>query len=451
MKKWLLICLLAIALFFAHGYINSDSIAFTGDVTITFDYQDDKGTITCFSANSSLQLAVPEREDYIFDGWYTDINGMGEKLTEEDLNQIAKKTGDDLIVHANWLSPSEGLSFTQVQGGYAVGLGTCKDTVIVIPDTYQGLPVITTVRLGFVSSNIQKVYLSANTISVGQQSFIDCQSLTEVYMPDTVYKFELCAFMYCSSLNYISNLENVKYLDTSALALTGLEHIVLTNLEGLGIDAFGFNDKLKTVSIEGTLTEIPERTFMACPNLTEVRLPPTIEKIDYIAFYGCTSLQKVNLSESLKYIGESAFQFCNKLTITLPKSVEHIDAYAFASSGFSGNLVLDNISYLGEGAFARSKIQSVKITSNNLTRIHMAAFAYCATLKTVELPKSLVRLGSYAFIECTGLTEITIPESVEILGDYAFYQCTNLTKVVMSDKLTNIGENTFTGCTNLKK
>ena len=79
---------------------------------------------------------------------------------------------------------SEGLKFTLNNDGlsYSVtGIGTCTDTDVVIPDTYEGLPVT----------------------SIGNGAFTQCTSLTNVVIPDSVTNIDRWAFSYCTNLESI--------------------------------------------------------------------------------------------------------------------------------------------------------------------------------------------------------------------------------------------------------
>lgn len=60
---------------------------------------------------------------------------------------------------------STGLDFKKVDGGYAViGIGSCKDTKIIIPEAYESEPVV----------------------KIGENAFYRCKDLTEITIPNTV-------------------------------------------------------------------------------------------------------------------------------------------------------------------------------------------------------------------------------------------------------------------------
>lgn len=65
--------------------------------------------------------------------------------------------------------------------------------------------------------------------------------------------------------------------------------------------------------------------------IEEVYIPPTVEVIDRSAFFLCDCLCAVEFSEGLRVIGNGAFSKCDDtlFSVTLPKSLERIDDWAF--------------------------------------------------------------------------------------------------------------------------
>jgi hypothetical protein len=145
---------------------------------------------------------------------------------------------------------------------------------------------------------------------------------------------------------------------------------------------------------------------------------------------------------------------------------------------------------------------------SNVTTIGDYAFAYCASLKKVEIPDTVTSIGATAFYNCNGLTSISVDENnqhyqsidgnlyskdgsslvqyaigkedtsfeipnsvvcieayafkngvclkkvesygnLSIIRNDAFRNCSNLTEVVLSSPLSTIGDSAFYDCTNL--
>ena len=69
---------------------------------------------------------------------------------------------------------------------------------------------------------------------------------------------------------------------------------------------------------EGT-TEIPNRAFRDCKELTTVVIPEGVTSIGESAFYQCSALTSITIPESVTSIEESTFEDCSALkTIYVP-------------------------------------------------------------------------------------------------------------------------------------
>ncbi len=76
-------------------------------------------------------------------------------------------------------------------------------------------------------------------------------------------------------------------------------------------------------------TEIKERAFEDCKELTSVEFPQWIKKIGKEAFSECSNLTEITLPEWVEEIGERAFSGCSSLTeVRIPKGCNvHKDAF----------------------------------------------------------------------------------------------------------------------------
>ena len=106
-------------------------------------------------------------------------------------------------------------------------------------------------------------------------------------------------------------------------------------------------------------------------------------------------------------VGPSAFDGCTNLTaLTLPDSVETIEAWAFSG---------------------------------------------CISLERIRLPVRVARIGECTFQACRSLTNVTIGSSVTTIGNRAFTDCRQLASVVIPCSVTSIGEEAFSFCRNLTR
>lgn len=302
--------------------------------------------------------------------------------------------------------PSEGLNYYKNSNNtYTVtGIGTCKDTEIVIPALYNGLPVT----------------------SIGYYAFNDCAELTSVTIPNGVTKIESHAFCNCSKLTSI----------TIPNGVTSIEN-----------NAFASCTELITVTIPDSVTAIGKSTFYGCTALISVTLGSGITEIDELTFALCSKLKSITIPNGVTSIGDNAFASCTELvTATIPNSVTLINQAAF---------------------FKCSSLTNVTIP-NSVTDLGYMAFSGCTGLTSIAIPNSVTNLGNKVFFGCTGLTSVTIgsgitslnntfegctrlesiiiPDNVTTIGTHTFYGCTNLTSVTIGRGVTSIANYSFYDC-----
>ena len=113
---------------------------------------------------------------------------------------------------------SEGLEFELNDDGesYSVaGIGTCTDTDIVIPSTYEGKPV---------------------TI-IGNNAFTDCNELTSIIIPDSVTSINFAAFSFCAELMNIEIPNSVTSIGGGAFyGCKGLTSVIFDNPDGWSVN-----------------------------------------------------------------------------------------------------------------------------------------------------------------------------------------------------------------------
>lgn len=99
------------------------------------------------------------------------------------------------------------------------------------------------------------------------------------------------------------------------------------------IKAYSFDGcSLSSITIPEGVTNIEERAFRDCDNLTTITLPEGVTSIGNSAFSGCRNLTSITIPESVTSIGGGAFSNCRSLTaLTIPESVTSIGSSAFSN------------------------------------------------------------------------------------------------------------------------
>ena len=95
-----------------------------------------------------------------------------------------------------------------------------------------------------------------------------------------------------------------------------LEKVVLNSGVILNSYTFQFCGSLNEVNLQASnsASSTYSATFINCPALTSVTLPPSIETIGTSMFYNCISLAKINIPASVIAIGNTAFYACVSLS-----------------------------------------------------------------------------------------------------------------------------------------
>lgn len=196
------------------------------------------------------------------------------------------------------------------------------------------------------------------------------------------------------------------------------------------------NQEVKNVIIESGITSISRNAFEGCRNLTTIIVPDGITMIGDNAFYGCSSLTEIRIPASVKSVGGSAFKNCSSLTqISIPEGVYWLE------STFSGC----------------SSLLSVNLP-DSLLDIENFTFKNCEKLEEIKIPSRVRTIGEAAFYGCKELTNITIPDSytspgapgVRYIESSAFAECAKLNTIVLPKTIEVIEENAFNNCINLK-
>lgn len=188
------------------------------------------------------------------------------------------------------------IEYSDTFGGCkVVGRGDCTDETIVIPDEYEGQPVV----------------------FIMPEAFLNDETLKKIVLPDTLTDVGDKAFAGCSNLEY-NELNGAKYLgsaDNPYLMLWGILDDAITEL------AISEQTKIVYPAILSGRTQlasitIPEgvgqmASLGGCTSLKEVMVPASVGSIGSM-FYDCTALEKV-VCVGMPAFDEATFSGCTSL------------------------------------------------------------------------------------------------------------------------------------------
>jgi hypothetical protein len=100
---------------------------------------------------------------------------------------------------------------------------------------------------------------------------------------------------------------------------------------------------------------------------------------------------------------------------------------------------------IGVHAFEECEnLSSISFESGSkLQKIGGKAFAYCAKLKKITIPKNVKEIGTEAFEECESLSSVTFQSGSKLqkIGEMAFSECYKIKTIIFTSKvIKSIGE-----------
>ena len=256
-----------------------------------------------------------------------------------------------------------------------------------------------------------------DVVSIGDNAFYGCNSLTSITLPEGVTSIGSHAFSGCSSLTSITLPEGVTSIGERAFYnCSNLIAIVVAEGNKVYDSRNGCN----------AIIETADNTLIAGCSTTII--PESVTSIGDYAFYGRSRLTSITLPECVTSIGERAFYNCSSLYKVLNYSSLPIskgsEDYGYVAYYAMQVLNVCELNVIGDYQF---------YTSNG---IHYLA-NYTGDEKSLILPDSYngenYMIDDYAFYGCSRLTSITLPSSVTSIGNYAFEGCTALKEVVIED------------------
>lgn len=269
-------------------------------------------------------------------------------------------------------------------------------------------------------TRLESIDIPSNVITIEQAAFYGCTSLTSIKVPETVTEWGYNVFGNCSGLKSI-HISNDAIMNAS--------------------DPFNGCTGLKSITFSNEVTKIGKGVFKGCTGLESIDIPSNIKMIRQEAFKDCKNLTSVTLHEGLETIEDAAFNACISLeSINIPNSVTNIGSkivYSNASGTFAGCKALKTITWgngitliPSHGFYGCTSLESINLP-NNLQEIGTDAFTNCTNLTgDIVLPYGTTYIGSGAFAN-TKITSIKIPQTVTSFAANALSYSTSIKKVIV--------------------
>ena len=360
------------------------------------------------------EAPVSEREGYALAGWYTDPAFSAGSRAE-----FPYTLRGDTVFYALWEldASSDGVILTLHGDSYAVTGYTGSSPTVAVPAAKDGISVTEVAAEAFRGQEtVTYVFLPDTVTAVGDGAFYGCSALEEVRLPERLTAIGNAAFYGCRSL-------------------TGL-------------------------SLPEELTVLGSGAFAQCRALTEAAIPARLAEVGAQAFYGCTGLTAFSVDGQnpshravdgvlFNKSGQTliAFPAGRTGTYSVPAGVRTIEDFAFAECAGLTAVTLGSVTEIGAQAFRGSGLTAIALPASVRT-LGEYAFYGCTALERADIG-GITALGDSTFRGCTALKEIDLGAAAA-LGERAFADCTALERAELPATLTEIGRMAFAGCTALQ-
>ena len=208
--------------------------------------------------------------------------------------------------------------------GYMFAGSTENAEEIIIPDTYDGLPVVAIASEAFLGlTALRHITIGDNVTEILPDAFMGCTQLASITFgasltPDAI---DAEQFRNCSALAEISVARGNQSLyaqdnclmNGGTLLLGGLTAAIPEGVTAIGAYAFSGRDILTALSIPDSVRAIGAYAFYECSHLETIGLGTGIASLADYTFASCTALRAVTFHGALTEIGTAAFQGCGAL------------------------------------------------------------------------------------------------------------------------------------------
>ncbi|MCM1186978.1 MAG: leucine-rich repeat domain-containing protein [Lachnoclostridium sp.] len=204
-------------------------------------------------------------------------------------------------------NPASDFDYDNVDGEVVIYQYLGEGKEVSIPAQIDGMNVRVIDEYCFANKNITAVVCPDTLETIGTNAFINCEELARVHLNEGLQTIADYAFLSCLSLEYVSIPSTVTIIGDSAFASTGIKELeLLCSAPELGKGAFLSID-VAELTIPASIKTVGWMMFANSQELETVIIEDGIEKIDKQAFDYCDKLSSVTIPASVTEIGEKAF------------------------------------------------------------------------------------------------------------------------------------------------
>jgi hypothetical protein len=355
--------------------------------------------------------------------------------------------------YSDWVE-SEGLECESNGDGTCtlIGIGICKDSVLVIPEKSQSGDVITKIgeqafygaedietiifvgrqieieEKAFMSCEAEKIVFTGSEIVIGEYAFSYCDDIKEIYISNSKIQMDEYAFYESGKDTTLQFVNSDITLGKKALMSTDLISVaasggVLTADEY----AFSYCDSIESVAISDCELSTDSYAFYEAGDKAVIELSACTIVMEDKAFMSC-DVTDLKIEDCDMEMGESAFSYCDRLEkVYIGEGKTSMDSYAFYGCESLTDVCIggetdseQNVIFLDDKAFMSCGIVNLSIAGGNI-ELGDYAFSYCEDLESVTIGKGTLEVGKYVFYGS--------PENLIITYDGSEYSIDSIQKL----------------------
>lgn len=292
----------------------------------------------------------------------------------------------------------------------------------------------------FSGTKLKAAELPSTLNSLGEQAFLNCQSLAKVTLSENMTSIGKSTFEGCQ-------------------ALTSIE--IPTSVTAIWDKAF-YNSGLVTVNVGNNVTEIGSNAFVT-ETLTSISLGSGVKSLDNTPLFTEGMLRLHSVEPPI--LGTDRLG-CTPTVVIVPKGSS--STYLTNTRWKQYNIIEegnDVIVYLSAPGALTSDLRIKQVLASKVTSLVIVTNPEKGTLNDNDWASirtnmtSLIKLDisdtdvadipAECFMGKKILTEIALPKNVKTIGDRAFKNCTLLGTIDLPSTLTGVGESAFEGCNSM--
>ena len=337
----------------------------------------------------------------------------------------------------------------------------------------------------FEGTNIISVYIPETITTINDYAFYRCRALQSIELPNLTNIYE-GVFMECESI------ANINIPDT------------VTEIYGF---AFMSCTNLFSVKIGNSVTFIGEEAFNNCLALDNIIIPKSLKEIEYLAFNTArlrvvyymgteSDWNAINIASGNEYlINATRYYYSEKRPYFEGNYWHYVDGvptiwetYVAGMLDYTINDDGTSYSVTGIGDFQDEELVIPSVFNNKVvTKIGANAFYDKDFIIRISIPNTIIDIGGGAFSNCNNLVEIfvedsntkyktengnlytkdmstlvqycigkdsshfDIPSGVFVIGSDAFANCQHIKSVTLSVGVRSIGTTAFKECSQLEQ